>query len=421
MRVIPAPKKSGSFPSGRNSLIKTVIVTCNRYRAITLTDDLELTLDENDDRELIQLLSRATVSENPQTAAGERQRDFRSEILRAAFGPVAPPYEQHERVAAFAASASPNTLRALLADLRVVDSYQRRHTRPALPVAPRALQLLIGERADAGAAKSSIDRLVASVVRLHSLLDLPSPVDDVVRWKQKEIRRVDTRPVRQALGLRLKGNVADVLGDTPHAISLLQLLERIPDNPAGLRDRALIAAGYDAGLRASELVAVQVAHIDFRPDGEAALFIPRSKTDQEAEGVWAWLSRRSVRHLQAWLARAEIVEGHVFLSLSYCVGSRGHLSEGTVSRILKARLRRYLDELVEDGSVSHEEATAIVKQTSAHSMRVGCDQDLFAAGVDIGAIMQALRWTNPRQPLSYARHLAPASSKAAAVMRQVKD
>jgi hypothetical protein len=67
-----------------------------------------------------------------------------------------------------------------------------------------------------------------------------------------------------------------------------------------------------------------------------------------------------------------------------------------------------------------EEVQTIVEQTSAHSVRVGCDQDLFAAGVDIGAIMQALRWTTPRQPLAYARHLAPVTSKLAAVMRKVR-
>src|SRR3546814_12386318 len=55
----------------------------------------------------------------------------------------------------------------------------------------------------------------------------------------------------------------------------------------------------------------------------------------------------------------------------------------------------------------------IVDATSAHSLRVGCDQDLFAAGVDLGAIMQGLRWTSPKQPLAYARHLAPATSKLA--------
>ncbi|MBB5711868.1 tyrosine-type recombinase/integrase [Sphingomonas xinjiangensis] len=376
---------------------------------------------ESQDRELADILvAQAVVAAAPPRPEIQRRNQFRGELLRAAFGPEVRPSEVHERIVTFAGAASPNTLRALLSDLRVVDAFQRRYARPALPIAPRALHLLIAERADAGAAKSSIDRLVASMVRLHSLLQLPSPVDDIVRWKQQEIRRSDTRPVRQALGLRLKGDVSDVLRGKPQPLSLLQLLEHIPGDLAGLRDRALIAVGYDAGLRASELVPIDLSHIKPATDGEASLFIPRSKTDQESEGGWAWLSARSVRHLNAWIKVAKIAEGHVFRPLSYRVGARGHLGEGTVSRILKSRLRQYLGDLVERGTMTGEEAATIVAQTSAHSVRVGCDQDLFAAGVDIGAVMQALRWTSPRQPLAYARHLAPATSKAAALMRRVR-
>lgn len=165
---------------------------------------------------------------------------------------------------------------------------------------------------------------------------------------------------------------------------------------------------------------IDVAHLRPSANGEASLFIPRSKTDQESEGTWAWLSRRAVRHLDAWIVCSGIFEGPIFRTLSYRVGVRGHLSEGTVSRILKARLRSYLVDLVKQGILPEEEADAIVKRTSSQSVRVGCDQDLFAAGVHIGAIMQALRWTSPRQPLAYARHLAPVTSQQAAIMRRVR-
>src|SRR3546814_9228738 len=87
--------------------------------------------------------------------------------------------------------------------------------RPTLPLTPLDLYMLIEDRARAGIAKSSIDRLVASMVRLHKLLELPSPVDENLRWKQKEIRKFDTRQKGQALGLRLKGDVADIHTDPP--------------------------------------------------------------------------------------------------------------------------------------------------------------------------------------------------------------
>ena len=344
---------------------------------------------------------------------------LRTAILRAAFGPEVPPPDVQLRLVSWARAAAPNTLRAIASDLKIVAAWQTARQRPVLPLTPIELYMLIDERARRGIAKGSIDRLVASVVRLHQLLELPSPVDENLRWKQKEIRKADTRAKGQALGLRLKGNVADIHQDPAGPVSLLGLLQSIGEEPAGVRDRALISAGYDAGLRRSELVRIRVEHVERLPTGEASLFLPRSKTDQEGEGARAWLSARSVALLDAWLELAGLTNGYVFRALSYRVGSAGHLSEGAVSKILKARLRRYLDESVAEGLLQPIEAAAIVAATSAHSLRVGCDQDLFAAGVDLGAIMQGLRWTNPKQPLAYARHLAPGTSKLAAAMRSI--
>lgn len=341
-------------------------------------------------------------------------------ISRAAFGPEAPPMEVLRRLVSWSRAAAPNTLRAIASDLKVIEAYQSERNQPTLPISPIDFYILIDERARKGIKKSSIERLVASMVRLHSLLELPSPADENLRWKLKEIRKSDTRTRSQALGLRLKGEVADIHNDKASPVSLLALITSIPEDARGLRDRALISAAYDAGLRRSEVVRIKVKHLEIMPTGEASLFIPRSKIDQEGEGARAWLSARTVHHLQAWLEFVDLVEGYVFQPLSYRVSASGHISEGAVSKILKERLKGFLDELVNAGKIEPQKAADIVRRTSSHSLRVGCDQDLFAAGVDLGAIMQGLRWTNPKQPLAYARHLAPATSKLAAIMRKVK-
>ena len=345
--------------------------------------------------------------------------DVRSALLRAAYGPEKPPPDIHLRLITWSRAAAANTLKAVASDLKIVEAFQASRYRPTLPLAPIDLYMLIEDRARAGIAKSSIDRLVASMVRLHKLLDLPSPVDENLRWKQKEIRKLDTRQKGQALGLRLKGDVADIHADPPAEVSLIGLLDSLPENAAGIRDRALISTGYDAGLRRSELVRIDTKHIERLPTGEASLFVPRSKTDQEGEGARAWLSKRSVQFLDQWIEFADITEGFIFRPLSHRVGAAGHLAEGAVSKIIKDRLRAYLITLADAGTIPHVKINEIVDATSAHSLRVGCDQDLFAAGVDLGAIMQGLRWTSPKQPLAYARHLAPATSKLAATMRQI--
>src|SRR3546814_9454468 len=72
---------------------------------------------------------------------------------------------------------------------------------------------------------------------------------------------------------------------SPSPVSLIGLLASLPNDAAGLRDRAMISTGYDAGLRRSELVRIDLKHIERLPTGEAALFVPRSKTDQEGEEI----------------------------------------------------------------------------------------------------------------------------------------
>ncbi len=344
----------------------------------------------------------------------------RTELMGIVFSGGVPDYEIHERFGAWASGAALNTLCAMRSDVRIAADFQRRGGRAAIPMAPHDLYALLEERAWLGKAKASIDRLVASLVRIHDLAKLPPCVDEMVRWKQREIRKSSTRAVMQARGLRLKGDTLDVIEDQPGPVSLLSLLASIGDDPAGLRDKALLSAAYDAGLRRSEVVRVKVEHVERQPNGEASLFIPRSKTDQGGEGARVWLSARSVAHIDAWLEWSEITEGFVFRSLSYRTGRDGHLAEGACARIIKMRLEAHLLALRADGSISDAEIAQIVASTSSHSLRVGCDQDLFAAGLDIGAIMQGLRWTSPKQPLAYARHLAPGTSKLAALLRSAE-
>src|SRR3546814_16457711 len=90
-------------------------------------------------------------------------------------------------------------------------------------------------------------------------------------------------------------------------VSLIGLLASLPNDAAGIRDRAMISTGYDAGLRRSELVRIDVKHIERLPTGEASLFVPRSKTDQEGEGARAWLSARSVEYLDQWIEHADTI------------------------------------------------------------------------------------------------------------------
>jgi len=242
------------------------------------------------------------------------------------------------------------------------------------------------------------------------------------------------------------------------ADDLRGLLEACADDLPGLRDRALLSVAYDTGLRASELVAVEVEHIVDAIDPEARLLtISRSKGDQEGKGATAFLSPRSVRAIAAWTAAADIEEGPLFRRVQvrrykaraavkgrrietisgreswdlrktlpksavparteYDVGE-GALHPGSIGPIWRAMIRRAFDK----GALSDltaDDLAQLLKGVSAHSTRVGLNQDLFASGEDLAGIMDALRWKSPRMPLAYNRNLAAEQGAAGRLIAKI--
>jgi site-specific recombinase XerC len=79
-----------------------------------------------------------------------------------------------------------------------------------------------------------------------------------VKLRLAAVRREKGTAQKQARPLRFKGPVRDVERDRPRGLNIRALLESCGDDLPGLRDRALLSAAYDTGLRASELVAVAV-------------------------------------------------------------------------------------------------------------------------------------------------------------------
>lgn len=65
------------------------------------------------------------------------------------------------------------------------------------------------------------------------------------------------------------------------------------------------------------------------------------------------------------------------------------------------------------GLLGENEIERLVASVSSHSIRVGVAQDNFAAGEDLGAIMQAYRWKDPRTVMRYGEKLAVRSGASA--------
>lgn len=359
-------------------------------------------------------------------------------------------------IAAYQAASSPHSIRALKSDLEAFDLWCRRHNRIALPASPETVADYLDARAEKGSKPASLGRYKASIAKIHMLLDLKDPTPaSLVKLRLQAIRRRLGTAQKQARPLRFKGPVRNVERDEPRGLNVRALLECCAEDLPGLRDRALLSAGYDTGLRTSELVAIEVEHIIEAIDPDARLLsIPRSKGDQEGEGATAYLSPRTVRAIAAWLEAAGIGEGAVFrrvnvrrykakaavrgrsidsisgreswdlrktLSKSavparveYDVGD-GALHPASVGPIYRSMIQRAFD-CGALADLTADDLVRLLKGISAHSTRVGLNQDLFTSGEDLAGIMDALRWKSPRMPLAYNRNLAAEQGAAGRLM-----
>lgn len=365
-----------------------------------------------------------------------------------------------ELIAAYQAASSPHSIRALVSDLEAFDRWCRCQGRVTLPATPELVSDYLAARAGQGAKAASLGRYKASIAKIHQLLDLKDPTQaELVKLRLRAIRREKGTAQAQARPLRFKGPVRDVERDKPRGINIRALLEACADDLPGLRDRALLSAAYDTGLRASELVAIELEHILEALDAEARLLaIPRSKGDQEGEGATAFLSPRSVSAITAWTEAAGIRHGPLFRRVQvrrykaraavkgrtidsitgretwdlrktlsrpavparteYDIGSVA-LHPASIGPIYRAMIQRAFD----SGALADltaDDIERLLKGVSAHSTRVGLNQDLFASGEDLAGIMDALRWKSPRMPLAYNRNLAAEAGAVGRLLERLK-
>jgi len=363
-------------------------------------------------------------------------------------------------IAAWQAASSPHSIRALKSDLEAFALWCRQSQHLALPANPEVVADYLDARAGQGARPASLSRYKASIAKLHQLLELKDPTQsELVKLRLRAIRREKGVVQVQARPLRFKGPVRDVERDPPRGLNIRALLEACGDDLTGLRDRALLSTAYDTGLRASELVAVAVEHIVEALDPEARLLtIPRSKGDQDGEGATAFLSPRSVRAIAAWQKAAGVEAGPLFRRVQvrrykarkavpgrrietilgreawdlrktlpkpavaarteYDVG-QGALHPGSIGPIWRAIIARAFD----SGALpdlTKDDLTRLLEGVSAHSTRVGLNQDLFTSGEDLAGIMDALRWKSPRMPLAYNRNLAAEYGAAGRLMKKME-
>lgn len=214
---------------------------------------------------------------------------------------------------------------------------------------------------------ASVRRRLYAIRKVHRLLRLPDPTwDEAITITLRRIRRARLSRPRQAKGMTRE--------------YLQRCLDAQPDDPWGLRNRAMISLGYDLLARRSELVALQTHDIEFRSDGTLRLLIRRGKTDPFGMGRIGFSSRRSAMLVQQWLDwRGRDIDP------LFC----GIYQHKPINRPLgTTKVKLIIKEAVAAAGLPPEDVAAF----SGHSLRVGAAQDLLCAGFDTAAIMRAGGW-----------------------------
>ena len=256
-----------------------------------------------------------------------------------------------ERLTAYLEDAhgalSGHTVRAVRADLERFAAWCAEWGRSPLPARAGTVvayvEAMASERAPA-----TVRRYVSSVATVHKAAGERSPLEHVtVRRALKRMHRQRGCRQRQVRGLTwaLRRRLMEAAGD------------RVID----VRNRAILAVAYDAMLRRSELVALQVVDVTIDRGGSASLLVRRAKTDPEGGGAMLYLHRDSVRLLSEWLSASGISGGPLFRSMRKDGTLGGRLHESQVPRIYKAMAERA-------GLPEHREVAAAIRTARASTV-----------------------------------------------------
>ena len=171
------------------------------------------------------------------------------------------------------------------------------------------------------------------------------------------------------------------------------MLDVCPSVRFGRRDAAMLALGFAAALRRSEICSLLVADIDILRCDKMVVWIRRSKTDQDGQGqrvaVPEGRTIRPVSHVRDWLEVAGIHDGYLFQTFRRGGRPSGQgLSHSEVPRLVK----KYAVRIGLDPA-----------SYSGHSLRAGFVTSAAAHRARLDKIMEVTRHKNPATVMQYIR------------------
>ena len=274
---------------------------------------------------------------------------------------------------------APSTIRAYRANFERFIQFCEKRNIDSLPANPSDVALYIAQLTKSGLRSSSIRIAVASISSIHKLNQLGDPTQHSdVKIELRRMHRTLGRASKQAFGIT--------------APILERMLSATSNNLRGVRDQALLLLAYDSMCRRSELVSLRVT--DIRMDElenytQMKVRLRKSKTDQELQGRWIFLTQRSTDALTLWLNKANLKDGFLFRGINNAIDITQELKSSQINRIYKR--------LAKDAKLPKH----IIDHISGHSMRVGAAQDLLKSGASMPVIMNKGRWAKTDTVIRY--------------------
>lgn len=258
-------------------------------------------------------------------------------------------------------------------------AWCRRKRLRCLPASPETIAKFIDECAER-LKVSSVKRKLSAIRKVHRLAGHYGIAEDeaVVLAIRRAKRRQPGRP-RQALGVTAERRD--------------RMAEACGDDLRGLRDRVLVAVGFDTLCRRSELVAIRIQDLSKTDNGTYSILVRRAKNDPEGLGRTAHLSRKTSELVDHWLTEADLSHGPLLRPVYKNVAGKRSLSSATVGRVLKS--------LAEAADFPEEETRLV----SGHSLRVGAAQTLTRRGFGILPIMSAGGWKSMNTVARYVENV----------------
>lgn len=291
--------------------------------------------------------------------------------------PTIPPVLADDISGSFSAS----TKQAYRSDWTCWSRWCAENGKPTMPAIGADVAAYLHALADDGKLLSTLKRRLATIATAH-----------LVAGAEFDRRGREISFAMKALARQL-GSAARHARDELMTDDVVSMLPK-GDDLLAARDRALILLGFAGGFRRSELVALDVADIDFKKRDGISITIRRSKTDQEGRGQIVGIlygkkpATCPVRALKAWLAAAAIGEGPIFRPVRGSHVSTERLRDQAVWRAVK-RLAAAIG--VDAGKLG------------AHSLRVGHVTQALENGADPVRAKEQLRHRKLDTTLGYNR------------------